>query len=134
MYDDHAGRTNKVTLKKAFASSSNIGISTAVFDNYRKKPANFIAHLKNLGLDQPTGIEILGENKPFVNHPKSGKWSNMALPWLSIGYENFLSPIQVLVAYNAIVNEGIHVTPTLVTAIGTTMGNIKQVEKKKNHR
>lgn len=121
MLDSELDRYNKLTLEDVIAISSNVGISSLVYSHYRKRPAEFIKHLKKLDLDKRTGIEIMGEKKPYINRPGEEKWSsNTSLPWMSIGYEALYSPIQILTAYNAVINNGRMVKPYLVSKIAET--------------
>ena len=117
MQDSDKGRFNKMSFKQAFARSSNVAFSSIIFDNYAKKPSNYISYLKKLDLDKPTGIEILGEPDPFLNHPASSSWSQLTLPWLAIGYENQHTPLQLLTAYNGIINDGIMIRPQIVSSV-----------------
>ena len=117
MQDSDKGRFKKMSFKQAFARSSNVAFSSIIFDNYAKKPSNYISYLKKLDLDKPTGIEILGEPDPFLNHPASSSWSQLTLPWLAIGYENQHTPLQLLTAYNGIINDGIMIRPQIVSSV-----------------
>ena len=117
MQDSDKGRFKKMSFKQAFARSSNVAFSSIIFDNYAQKPSNYISHLKKLDLDKPTGIEILGEPDPFLNHPASSSWSQLTLPWLAIGYENQHTPLQLLTAYNGIINDGIMIRPQIVSSV-----------------
>ena len=117
MQDSDKGRFKKMSFKQAFARSSNVAFSSVIFDNYSSKPNNYISHLKKLDLDKPTGIEILGEPDPFLNHPASSSWSQLTLPWLAIGYENQHTPLQLLTAYNGIINDGIMIRPQIVSSV-----------------
>ena len=117
MQDSDKGRFKKMSFKQAFARSSNVAFSSVIFDNYSSKPNNYISHLKKLDLDKPTGIEILGVPDPFLNHPASSSWSQLTLPWLAIGYENQHTPLQLLTAYNGIINDGIMIRPQIVSSV-----------------
>ena len=117
MQDSDKGRFKKMSFKQAFARSSNVAFSSVIFDNYSSKPSNYISYLKKLDLDKPTGIEILGEPDPFLNHPASSSWSQLTLPWLAIGYENQHTPLQLLTAYNGIINDGIMIRPQIVSSV-----------------
>ena len=117
MKDSDIGKYKKLSFKLAFARSSNVAFSSVIYDNYKKQPADYIAHLKRLELHQKTGIRIMGEPEPYLNQPSFSSWSNLALPWLAIGYENQHTPLQVLTAYNAIINKGILVKPSLVSSV-----------------
>ena len=129
MRDSDEGRYKKMTFVDAFARSSNVAFSSVVFDNYAKSPSKYIGHLKKLGLDKRTGIEILGEPEPKLNHPESASWSRLTLPWLGIGYENQHTPLQLLVAYNGVINDGKMLRPQIVekvTDAGIVIRNIDE--------
>lgn len=117
MRDSDKGLYQKMSFKQAFARSSNVAFSSIIFDNYFEKPSRYISHLRKLDLDKPTGIEILGEPEPFLNHPSSSSWSQLTLPWLAIGYENQHTPLQLLTAYNGIINDGLMVSPRIVNQV-----------------
>ncbi len=48
-----------------------------------------------MGLNQKIGLEIKGEGDPFIKYPGSETWSGVSLPWISIGYESKLTPLQI---------------------------------------
>jgi len=102
----------------AFEHSSNVGISTAVLKAYRDNPASYIDYIKTLKLDKPLGLELPGEGNPFIRSVSSPSWSKTSLPWMSIGYELKLTPLQLLTVYNAVANDGEMLKPLLVKAIG----------------
>lgn len=113
--DDHELR--KVSVKHAFEISSNVGISKLIDKYYSHQPEKFIAHLERMGLTDKTEIEIKGEAEPFIKKADSKDWTGITLPWMAVGYELTLTPLQVLNFYNAIANDGIHVKPTLVSSV-----------------
>lgn len=117
MRDSDKGLFKKMSFTQAFARSSNVAFSSIIFDNYAKNPSKYISHLRKLDLDKTTGIEILGEPKPFLNHPSSNSWSQLTLPWLAIGYENQHTPLQLLTAYNGIINDGMMISPRIVNKV-----------------
>lgn len=129
--EDHE-RTNKtrVTIKEAFSASSNVGISSLIYNNYQTKPAAYIKHLKDFMLTVPTGIEIEGEVAPYIKDPNnpSDSWSGITLPWMSIGYELKVTPLQLLNFYNALANNGTMMKPYLVNSI-QRFGEVKKVFK-----
>jgi cell division protein FtsI (penicillin-binding protein 3) len=120
MYDSERGKYNKLTLEQCFERSSNVGISTAVVESFRRRESRFFEYLESYGLFQPTQVEIVGEPDPYFNKPGRSTWSPITLPWLSLGYECRITPLQLLSAYNAIANDGIYVYPSLVTGLGST--------------
>jgi cell division protein FtsI (penicillin-binding protein 3) len=117
MRDSKTGLYDRITIAKAFEVSSNVGISKLVDQHYRKNPTAFVNRIRRMKLDQPLGTEIPGEGKPFIKNPKDASWSGVSLPWMSIGYESLMTPLQMLTFYNAIANDGKMVKPRFVKAI-----------------
>lgn len=117
VYDSERHGLNEVTIKQAFEHSSNVGMAKLACAYYTKKPEQFIAHLKRLRLDQPSGIDLLGETRPIIKNPSSRTWSATTLPWMSFGYEVLVSPLQTLMLYNAVANNGKMMQPYLVNEI-----------------
>jgi cell division protein FtsI (penicillin-binding protein 3) len=115
MKDSHEGGYGRITVQRAFELSSNTGISLAVTKAYGKDPKRFIAGLQRMGVHQPTGVMIPGEPVPTLRGPGEKGWSGVSLPWMSIGYESQLTPLQTLVFYNAVANEGRLMQPHFVS-------------------
>lgn len=106
-----------MTVKQIFARSSNVGTATMIQNFYGKgKASKFVDHLYDFGLDLPTNIELGGEEAPIVKKPDDPKseWSGTTLPWMSIGYELLLTPLQLLTFYNAVANDGRMMKPYIV--------------------
>jgi len=120
MKDSSPHGLDTVTVRHAFEISSNVGVSQLVVDNFgkRNKEKAFINYLDQFRLTKPTGVEIMGEQKPYIKHPdnEADDWSGITLPWMSIGYESELTPLQILNFYNAIANDGMMMKPQLVTS------------------
>lgn len=127
MEDSHPEGYGKVTVTKAFEVSSNVGISEIVTRTFQKNPQKFIDYLKDMSLDKPLNIELKGESNPYIKDTKSTSWSKTSLPWMSIGYELLLTPLQTLTLYNAVANNGTMVKPLFVKEILQTG---KLIEKK----
>ncbi|MEC9209487.1 MAG: penicillin-binding protein [Bacteroidota bacterium] len=107
----------KVSIKKAFIISSNVGVSTIINENYKKDPAAFTDRIYKMGLSTPLDLELpypVGLRMPVPN--ESG-WSGVTLPWMSTGYEMALTPLHVLTFYNAIANRGKMMKPIFTTSI-----------------
>jgi cell division protein FtsI (penicillin-binding protein 3) len=117
MRDSGDEKHGKITVARAFELSSNVGLSKLIFENYRQKPQRFIDGLRSLGIDQPLGIEITGEVAPLIKDPTVKSWSGTTLPWMSIGYEVRMTPLQILAFYNAVANNGTLVRPKFVNGI-----------------
>jgi len=117
VYDSEAHGLNEVTLKQAFEHSSNVGMAKMAMAYYSKNPMQFIEHLRKLRLHEYSGIDLKGETAPIVKTPKSKTWSATSLPWMSFGYEVMVSPLQTLMLYNAVANEGRMMKPYLVNEV-----------------
>ena len=70
-----------------------------------------------MGLDRPTGVLLPGEPSPTLRSPGDKGWSGVSLPWMSIGYEVSLTPLQTLTFYNAVANNGRMMKPRFVSHI-----------------
>ena len=117
MRDSHEGGRGNITVEQAFEVSSNVGISQVIYNAYYNKPQKFIDGLYALGINKVTGIEIKGEGRPQIKNTKSRSWSKVSLPWMSIGYEVAVTPLQTLTLYNAVANNGCMVRPMLIKEI-----------------
>lgn len=128
MRDAKEGGFGSITAKNAFEISSNVGVSQLVYNAYKGRPQQFIDRVKALGLDKPLGLEITGEGKPWINDPNSPSWSGVTLPWMSIGYEVSVTPLQTLALYNAVANNGRMMKPMFVEEIRQTGKVIRRFE------
>ena len=60
-------------------------------------------------------VPVPGSGKPSIEDADEPTFWRTRLPWMSIGYEVQLPPINVLTFYNAIANDGCMVKPRFVT-------------------
>jgi cell division protein FtsI (penicillin-binding protein 3) len=112
--DHHA--YGKGTVKDAFEKSSNV-ISKLIYDNYKLNPQEYIDGLKAIGLHKTLDIPIIGEGKPLIKEASDPSFSKISLPWMSIGYEVQLTPLQILTFYNSVANNGVMLKPQFVKEI-----------------
>jgi cell division protein FtsI (penicillin-binding protein 3) len=126
MRDAKNGGFGRITVREAFEKSSNIGISRLVNDQFGVAPVKFMNYISKAGLNNPVGFQLKGEGIPYFKVPGTKNWYGTTLPWMSIGYELKVTPLQTLTLYNAIANDGKMVKPLIVKQI--TKGN--QVEEK----
>lgn len=126
MKDSHTGGYGKITVKNAFEVSSNVGISKIIYASYAKNPQAFVNRIRKMGLGQPLGLEILGEPKPAIKNTDDKTWSGTTLPWMSIGYEVSMTPLQILAFYNAVANNGKMVKPLFVKEIRDKRNVVKK--------
>ena len=123
----------KVTVKEMFASSSN-GFSMLVNEIYKDQPSKFVDRLYSFGLNKTLGVELEGEGEPYIKYPvgedgnRAKDWYGTTLPWMSIGYEVKLTPLQILTFYNAIANDGKEMKPRFVKEIRNGGRLVRKIE------
>lgn len=115
-----------ITVREAFALSSNVGISRIIYDAYENRPQQFVDRLRDLHLHEPLGLEISGEGQPVIRNAGEAGWSKISLPWMAIGYEVSLTPLQILTLYNAVANNGRMMKPIFVSEIRSSGITVKR--------
>jgi cell division protein FtsI (penicillin-binding protein 3) len=107
-----------LSVPQVLMYSSNVGTARLIDENYHKEPEKFVEGLHRMGL--ATHFPLLpGTGKPVIRKPNERRtnWSRTALPWMSIGYETQIAPINIVSFYNAIANDGTFMKPRLVSEI-----------------
>ena len=119
IYDsDYGYRTyGKVTLKKIFEKSSNVGTAKVIMDVYKNREKDFVDRIYNLGLTQPLNLGFAGEATPKIKYPTDKDWYGTTLAYMSHGYELEVTPLHMLTFYNAVANNGKMMKPMFVEAI-----------------
>ena len=122
MKDDHSFAKGGIcTVQEVIEQSSNKGTAVLITKNFAAHPEKYVEGLYALGLNKKIGTGIKGEAEPVIKDPKNkdkpGGWSKVTLPWMSIGYEVNVTPMQLLMLYNAIANGGRMMKPQFVTEI-----------------
>ena len=109
----HRGGYGKLTTLQGLMVNSHIANYKNIERAFTEEQAYFDM-LDKMNYGQPDNIEGLDSLKAayFVTPNDSG-WSNTSLAWFCIGYNQQISPIQMLTFYNAIANEGKMVKPLL---------------------
>jgi cell division protein FtsI (penicillin-binding protein 3) len=125
VYDSEKHGTYESTVKRAFELSSNVGLAKLAYSSYAANPSQFINHLKKLGMDVPTGIDLYGERSPVVYKPGSRYWSATTLPWMAFGYNLAITPLHTCMLYNAVANNGTMMKPYLLSVVKKD-GNISR--------
>ena len=105
-----------IDVTRILEVSSNVGVSSIIDQYYYDNPQKFVDGLKRLGITEPLHLQIAGEGKPNIKGPKERYFAKTTLPWMSIGYETQIPPLNILTFYNAIANDGIMVRPKFVKA------------------
>ena len=113
--DSKRGGYGKISAARVFEVSSNVGIVKLIREHYDQNPGKFISKLEKYGFKKPIGFQIKGEGLPYIPNPKDKKrWSKISLAWMSWGYGVSVTPMQTLMFYNAVANNGVMVKPRFV--------------------
>jgi len=128
--DSHLG-TGAISIKEAFERSSNVAFAKLADQYYHSQPSKFIDHLHSFRLDTMTGIDITAASgKPTIKKPTNRSWANTTIPYMAHGYEELVTPLHMLMLYNAVANNGKMMKPYLVSSIkqyGVETRSIKPV-------
>ena len=114
--DSHLG-TGRITVKQAFGMSSNVAFAKLAEEYYHDKRKQFYDHLHHLRLDTATGVDIVGQAFPLIKKPGGKFWGATTLPFMAHGYEELVTPLHMLMVYNAVANNGKMMKPYLVNSI-----------------
>jgi len=112
--DSHRGGYGKISAARVFEVSSNVGIVKIIKEHYDHNPQKFYDKIEQYGFTKPIGFQIKGEGLPYVPNPKDKNWSKISLEWMSWGYGISITPMQTLMFYNAVANNGVMVKPRFV--------------------
>ncbi len=126
--DSHLG-AGEITVKDAFARSSNVAFAKLADEYYHTQPSKFLSHLHRLHLDTMTGIDITASSgRPTIKKPSNRSWAKTTIPYMAHGYEELVTPLHLLMVYNAVANNGKMMKPYLVNAVRQYGMDIKTIQ------
>lgn len=126
--DSHLG-AREISVKEAFLRSSNVAFAKLANQYYGAEPRKFTDHLAHFRLNKMTGIDIVATSgKPTIKTPANRSWSKTTIPYMAHGYEELVTPLHMLMLYNAVANNGKMMRPYLVNAIRDYGVDIKTFE------
>ena len=106
---DHI-RMGRLRFPEVIIESSNVGTVMAA---QRLSPSDFYQTIRSFGFGEKTGVDLPAEETGFVR--PLDKWNRkVSLPYISIGYEIMVTPLQVLNAMNVYATGGLLVRPRVV--------------------
>jgi len=114
------GGYGDINMARTLEVSSNIGVSHVIDKFYGKDPERYVKGLYRVGIHEDLKLPLVGYLPPRIRMPHKNQrgqydnWSKTALPWMSIGYETQIAPINTLAFYNAIANDGKMMRPRFV--------------------
>ncbi len=101
-----------LTFPEVISKSSNIATAEIAM---RLSNDTFYQYARNLGYGTPTNIDLPNEVAGRLQKPY--EWSEVTLPWMSIGYEVQVTPMQIAQSYAAFANGGKMMRPYLISKI-----------------
>ena len=117
------GGYQDINVARALEGSSNIGVSYVIDKFYGSNPKKYVEGLYRVGIHEDLKIPLVGYHTPMIRMPdtkttdRAKYWSKTTLPWMSIGYETQIAPINTVTFYNAIANNGKMMQPRFVKQI-----------------
>ena len=126
--DSHLG-TGAIPVKEAFYRSSNVAFAKLADQYYHNEPKKFTDHLHKLRLDMLSGVDIVASSgKPVFYKPGSKYWHATSIPYMAHGYGELITPMNMLMVYNAVANNGRMMKPYLVSAVEDYGVVVKTIE------
>ncbi len=116
----HHGGYGDINVARTLEVSSNIGVSYVIDHFYGSNPTKYVEGLYRVGIGEDLKLSINGYLPPKIRMPnttttnRAEYWSKTTLPWMSIGYETQIAPINTVTFYNAIANNGKMMRPRFV--------------------
>ena len=121
-------------MARALEVSSNIGVSYVIDKFYGSNPTKYVQGLYRVGIHEDLKLPLVGYHPPYIRMPdtktqdRAKYWSKTTLPWMSIGYETQIAPINTVAFYNAIANNGKMMQPRFVKQLVKDGQVIKEFE------
>ena len=128
------GGYQDINVARALEVSSNIGVSYVIDKFYGSHPEKYVQGLYRVGIHEDLKIPLVGYYPPYIRMPdtkttdRAKYWSKTTLPWMSIGYETQIAPINTVAFYNAIANDGKMMQPRFVKQLVKDGQVIKEFE------
>ena len=128
------GGYGTISVPRALEVSSNIGVSWIIDKYYGSNPKKYVEGLYRVGIHEDLKLPLVGYHPPYIRMPdtkttdRAKYWSKTTLPWMSIGYETQIAPINTVAFYNAIANDGKMMQPRFVKQLVKDGQVIKEFE------
>jgi cell division protein FtsI (penicillin-binding protein 3) len=117
MSDSKPGGYGFLSIEQAFAYSSNVAISKLANQHFKSRPLKYMEYMDAFGLTSSIDFQLKGHVKPLFYRPGNKQWNTNTLPWMSVGYNCQITPLQTLTFYNAVANNGVMVEPRIVKEV-----------------
>ena len=128
------GGYQDINMARSLEVSSNIGVSYLIDKFYGSNPTKYVQGLYRVGIHEDLKLPLVGYHPPYIRMPdtktsdRAKYWSKTTLPWMSIGYETQIAPINTVSFYNAIANDGKMMQPRFVKQLVKDGEVVKEFE------
>lgn len=107
-----------LSVEEIAFKSSNIGSAKIAI---RMGPTRLYSYIRQFGFGQRTGIALPGE-VAGIAHPVS-RWTKLSISRIPMGHEIAVTPLQMMMALNAVANGGRLMQPQIIKRIEDGAGN-----------
>lgn len=115
-----------LTFSQAIEKSSNVATAEVAM---RLDRDTFYQYVRNFGFGTATSIDLPGEETGRLQQPYN--WSLVTQPWMSVGYEVQVTPLQMAMAYASFANGGQLMRPYIVERVTNENGRVIHENKPK---
>ncbi len=112
---------DKLTVQEVLEQSSNIGI-VKLSDKIDER--DFYKGLRDFGFGNLTSVDLIGEARGLLKKPDS--FSGISKAFISHGYEVSVTPMQMVMAYSALLNGGTLLQPYLLKKVVEQDGEVEE--------
>ena len=110
-----------LTARQVFEQSSNVGVIKL---SKKFNAPVYYRYARDFGFGAQTGVDLPAETHGILRKPS--EYSSVSIPYMSIGYEVAVSPLQLAAAYGAIANDGVLLKPYVVKRVTDKHGTVHQ--------
>jgi cell division protein FtsI/penicillin-binding protein 2 len=114
-----------VDMSKILELSLNTG---AIFLREQLGEKSFVDYIKNFGFGEKTGIELEGEAPGDISNSTRKNPTEIDLDTISFGQAITVTPLQMIMSYAAIANNGILMKPYMVKEVINSDGSIEETK------
>ena len=111
----------KLSVREVLEQSSNIGM-VKLSDKIKER--DFYKGLRDFGFGNLTSVDLLGETSGRLKKPDA--FSGISKAFISHGYEISVTPIQMVMAYSALINGGTLLQPHILKKSVNHKGRIEE--------
>ncbi len=99
----------RLSFTDALAFSSNIAFAKM---SMRLKPVDFYKYIRSYGFGMKTGVALPAEESGRIE--SVDEWSARSEPTIAFGHEISVTPLQMIMAFSAVANNGVLMKPRII--------------------